>query len=252
LSDIGCSLMATRFVCFLRLQRHFSVFYGVFCMFSARRRASPELFFLSWLRSLFLPGVCWTNRCGDTNRVVGKRTGARHSATRLRFPSQYFSGCLFYFPLSVQYSRDGIMATNSAGVAGSRFSPVCFLCPVHREEEAADEAGEYQYGNIRRASAGAGNRPGHGPKNTADAQVVWAIQKRRRLAGHSRPRPKAFRQNAQVPNSRTTRSEEDSSDLGCSPKPRWQETAIILSVAVFRSEGLIVDDSQVAIRYGAS
>src|SRR5689334_4848844 len=43
-----------------------------------------------------------------------------------------------------------------------------------------------------------GNRVGHSAKNFADAQVIRTIQKRRRFAGHSRPRPEASRQNAQV------------------------------------------------------
>lgn len=66
------------------------------------------------------------------------------------------------------------------------------------EQEAAGEAGEFEYGDGGRAATGAGDRAGDGGKDSEDAQGIWTVQKRGRFARYSRDWSEAPRKNAQI------------------------------------------------------
>src|SRR5260370_41833730 len=72
------------------------------------------------------------------------------------------------------------------------------------KEETAGQAGKYQHGDVRKTATRAGHRAGDRGKDFANAQIVRSIQERRRLAGNSRPWPKAPRKKAKVFDGRKT------------------------------------------------
>jgi len=77
-------------------------------------------------------------------------------------------------PLFCHYAAS---ATTPGSLFGASAYPVFDLLRCDHQE-AAGEAGQHQYGDVRAIADGAGNWAGDGGKDHSDAPILWRVQER--------------------------------------------------------------------------
>ena len=108
-------------------------------------------------------------------------------------------GYCFRYLLDALYRGDGIATTlrRNSPLHSYPWSAISGMF-VWYQEKTAGQAGKSEYREFGATAASAGDWAGDGRQDFTNAQDVWAVQERRRLAGDSRTRREAPRKDAQV------------------------------------------------------